>query len=213
MAETLYPWAWVTLPWLKYELGIDATDTTQDDRVTILGNAAIDAIESYCNRNIGARDYDVRRVGGMPYGFSGMGLATPDVNRVWDRVETPITDVERIELDGIPLTFFLADENPELDPFLYDCHVLPRGVGLWRSFGWRAWTMRLIYSAGYTPDVVPQDLRLATAITAREWYRLPLLQRQGIRNETMNGQSITYRDATMPPEATEILSGYAKVGF
>lgn len=203
MTVELSPYALTDLGTLRDELG-GLPEGPLDDRLTRILNAATLALEDLADRKFKSRAYTNWRFTVQP-GYQFVEL------------EWPITKIVELMIDGVVQSVWTPDLTT--DPADYD--VILRDLDrhtLWNEVGWSTAMLgnRITMNAGYgdadgpgTPATsiapIPENLILATIITCREWYRLPNVQSQGITNISGGGQSISYRNATIPPEAVELV--------
>lgn len=158
-----------TLAQVKLELGIDPSDTSQDDLLQTLITAASRFIASYCNRVLVQQPVTEKRDGS---GGDRMMFC-----------EYPVASVTSVAVNGTVINpaqgFYDVGYRFSKTQLVLNAQVFTRGAA----------NCDLSYVAGYSP--IPQDLaQVATELTMYKYKANPKLGTDG--SQTIDGQSITF---------------------
>ena len=179
---------------LKAHLGIPVLETSQDDRLELLINAASQAIERYLDRSIKSQSYTELHHGRRQDGI---------LLRQW-----PVTAISEVRFDADHEfseadTLVPADEygigDDQNSVIMYD-RVVPRGNN----------NVRVIYTAGYA--AVPSDIEYA-ALLYCEWLYL-FRNRQDIgRPSKSKGDESMAISQGMPEIVMQLIAPYKRNEF
>lgn len=158
-----------TLAQVKLLMGIDPSDTSQDDNLQTLITAASAYIASYVSRQLVSGPVSEVRDGS---GSSVMMFA-----------EWPVTAVSSVAMDGnpVPAATGFSDYGYRFTGtrLILNCGRFCRGVA----------NVQINYTGGYNP--IPQDLAEATAEMVI--YKLKAMTKLGVVGaQSIDGQSVTF---------------------
>src|SRR5690606_39433469 len=130
--------ALTTIEAVRQQLGLDPSDTSQDEVLARLINSASDAIRTYCDRDFArARREDRLEGSGRPE------LLLPLY---------PVIRVESVTADGIPVLPEEYDVDVQAGRLVRRCGAWPGGPGL---------TTEVVYEAGY---ITPEQARKGVGV-------------------------------------------------
>jgi hypothetical protein len=185
---------------VKAELGHEDAVTGDDDIITRCTNAATDFIESWCRRRLLKRSTAVVEY----HDGNGGSVLSP--------LQFPIeTAADIVSIYDDPYRAFGADSLiAATDYYLHQdgrdiCLSEWSGPGVFRI---GRQSVKLTYKPGFT--AAPSDLARACLMVAIDFYHLTDKQKQIIAAQSMEGQSISYRDYRIHPTAEEILKQYKR---
>lgn len=205
-AITLQDNALVTLAELKAGLGIKGTD--QDVALADLINAVSDALETHTGRRLKSRTYTTE--------YRYVQAATV-LGCEWLDVESPITALTLVEIDGTALTTWMPGDagSPEdKDVFVLEARDPKHGRDrLFRPAGWGAGTLvKRTYTAGYgvAGFPIPGDLKEAARSLAVDWYYLKSRQAEPVVSRSTAGETITYVNQALPRRFGALIAAYRR---
>lgn len=147
-------------------------------------------VANFCNRDLIQANYRETR-----NGAGTTAIAT---------MQYPITSVAQVTIDGQTVP---ASTGACISGFVYDdksvrlrgCYQFCRG----------AQNVTIAYTAGYPPAKIPEDLAQAVVeIVTAKYKRRQDLQ---LASRIIDGQTITFNQADMPPSAKSMLRNYVQV--
>ena len=193
--------AWLTLEELKARVGpAPLMSTQEDDMLTFLLNAATTRIEAILDRKLIQVTYAAQR-------FDGTG--TPFLSAL----EYPITAISGIKMHGLAQTVWLPGDAD--DPATKDVVLLKTRDRLFRLGKWPAGILNIevvSYTGGYLLADVPKELKQATLVTIRHWWKLRS-GRQGLTSKGggpgSSSQSFVTPDE-IPEEALDVLDDFRR---
>ena len=176
---------------LKRYLGIDATDTSQDDLLDDLIGYASERIETYCRRCFASAE--------LTEYLDGPGTTELVLSR---RPVSVLTSV-RVDADRD----FAAETEVDSSELVLraDAGVVER-VGA--VFPAAARNVRVEYTAGYS--TVPDDLALACVKLAAAWYAHARAGADGFSRETLGDYSAAFSARALPADVEAILTPYCE---
>ncbi len=174
---------------LKRYLGIDASDTAQDDLLDDLIAYASERLESYCARRFGLAD--------LTEYLDGPGTSELVLAR---RPVTALTSV-RIDADR---DFAAESEVDSSELVLHAEAGVVERVGAVFPSG--ASNVRAQYSAGYTS--IPDDIEAAAIKLSAAWYAHARSGADGLTTETLGDYSARYAHAALPADVAAMLAPY-----
>lgn len=182
--------ALTTLETVKDHIGIDAADTTWDNRIKFLINGFSEFIESYAGRGLAKGTFTQKL---DSYGHGKIYL------RTW-----PILSITSIKIDNVLVS--AGDYLPYNE----------QGSILYRSGGWPDGdqNIEVIYSGGYVlpkdadddnPRTLPYDIELACVKGVGNL--LNKSDAEGVRSSNSGGMSVNFADG-LDSEVKGILDSY-----
>lgn len=193
--------AYATLAALRLYLGLGATETSDDAKLTALLDNATGMIQAYISYDLASQSYTERR-----NGWNSNAIKT--YNR-------PITAVTSVSVDGraIPaaansqapgylfdefMIFFTAANPVQSVPGFNSCpNFFTRGMG----------NVILVYTAGYASNAIPSAIEFICKSIAARMYRRTT--RIGETSKSIGGQTTaSYEDTQLTKEEQMILDRY-----
>jgi len=174
---------------LKLYLGIDASDTSQDDLLDALIDYASERIESHCGRKFASE--------ALTEYLDGTGTSRLVLSR------RPVTELTGVYEDS-DRVFGADTEIDSADLVLHPEKGIVDRVGGVFARGRR--NLKAVYTAGYA--TVPDDVALACVKLAAAWYAHARAGADGIRRETLGDYAATYETAALPADVEGALAAY-----
>lgn len=192
------------------------TSSGQDSVLETFINATSDTLETLTGRRLKSRAYTnlyrFVRPGTVwhPPGF---------VSAAWLDVEWPITALTALAIAEEPQTIWMpgdAGEPDDQDVWVLDDpdpkHARDR---LYRGGGWKeGQKVKLTYTAGYGDAgaiaPIPEDLKQAIKVLARDWYHLRSRQAENIASRSIQGEAVTYVNDALPRQFRSLIHSYRR---
>jgi hypothetical protein len=200
--------ALLTLAELKAGLGIKNTD--QDLQLAELINAVSDAMDSLCGRRLKTHTYNDE------YLFVRGDLLL-DSGRAWLDVESPITALTALSIDGVAQTIWQPSSfGSPLDADVYVLEGRDPKHGrdrLGRTTGWTPGTLVCrTYTAGYGPVgfPVPGDLKQGVLSLAVDAYYRRSRQAEPVISRSAGAETVTYVNEALPRTFRPLLNAYRR---
>lgn len=178
-----------TLAKVKQYLGIATDDTSDDDLLTRLINAASMAIEVYCSRTFLSAAYTETR--------DGTGTRKMTMRNF------PVTAVASVFVDGQAVP---ARLSPLSNGYTFDdLKVALTGYVFTSGMG----NVTVTYTAGFAS--VPYDIEQACIEAVSLRYKAK--DRLGVNSKSLAGESISFTNDDFPDYVTRVLRQYQMVGI
>jgi uncharacterized phiE125 gp8 family phage protein len=177
---------------LKLYLGIEASDTAQDELLDALVAYASERIESHCRRAFASE--------ALTEYLDGTGASKLVLSR------RPVSALTSIHEDS-DRAFAAATEIDSADLVLHPENGIVERMGAVFAPGAR--TLKVVYTAGYA--TVPDDVALACAKLAAAWYAHARGGADGVTRETLGDYAATYAHGALPADVEGALAAYRDV--
>lgn len=171
-------------PWLEIAPAV----ISSDDVLQLCMESAIEFFESYTNRVLEEQDLTEQYNGN---GTHVMGLR-----------QFPVSQVLGVSIDAawlFPTSEDSASYILDNDVFLVRKEVWPQGIR----------NIQVTYTAGYTPDDAPVDLKLASLQMIEFLYKGRGDHRLGVTNRNKIGESLTFQDS-VPKTILDLIAPYVR---
>lgn len=180
------------------------TDSTDESMVSLLSFSVTTEIEKYCDRILVNREisefhsgYASNSIGSKEYPVTGFS-------------SLQIKDNSNIDYQNISPELYGVSPKPgestePIEVELINGYLFPRGKN----------NIRLTYTAGYLPDAIPQDLKIAFC-EILSWMLKRLKARQIGVNTLARAKNQTgplLYDPNIPEHARQILDSYRRKGY
>lgn len=191
-------YALTTVAVAKSHLGIMPADTSQDDTLTRMINAASQKIEQYCDRKFKKRQYTDFYDGRGNDRLLLRNWPCDKPTELWDDAGNEFTSSTNL-IDAADYTVEQSSDG---------------GVGVILVNGIRFsrgnQNVKVVYQAGYAS--VPYDIEEACLFMVEYLYTMKQDRRVGVSSKGKNGESTQFRD-DMPTFILDILDRYKRVEF
>jgi hypothetical protein len=198
MAFVLDPYALTTVGNAKQHLGIMPADTTQDDILTRMINAASQKIEHYCDRKFKKRQYTEFYDGRGNDRMLLRNWPCDKPTELWDDPGNEFTSSTNL----IDPADFVVEQSSDGGIGI----VLVNGLRFSRGNQ----NVKVVYDAGYS--AVPYDIEDACLFAVEFLYTMKQDRRIGVSSKGKNGESTQFRE-DLPRFVLDILDRYKREEF
>ena len=191
---SLSNYALISLEDIREALGLEASETDDDNLLTSLINRISTRIESYCGRKFVGRLYTEYQDG------DGEAYVALDqypiimVSGLWDDTDRDFEDEDEISSDD----YLIYEEEGYIKLYNDESTFIDGSQNI-----------KIIYSGGYNP--VPDDLKGACAEAVMQSYRRIKEKHFGYSSRSSQGGSLSLDLSSWPNETKLTLNHYKKI--